>query len=420
MRDQLAMDSLEELIDWLKAGGRVAIHDATNSTRARRRMITERLRREPNMKILFIESICTDQEVLERNMRLKLSGPDYRDMDPEAALADFKARVRNYEAAYETISDEEEEELDLQYVKLINVGKKVVANNIQGYVAGQVVFYFLNFNLADRQIWITRHGESLDNVRGRLGGEAGLSPSGRKYAHCLARFMDQQMKDFHQEMVQEHHQRLAIHSPPGSGMNTPSEDEEPEEKTLSVWTSMMRRTQETVDAMDVSKYDIKHMRFLDEINAGRFTGMPFADIEKKYPSEWAALQDQKLLYRYPGPGGESFFDVIHRVNPVIVEVERLQDHVLIVSHQAVIKVLLAYFLDLDMGRMTTLEVPLHTVFKLTPKPYGTEFQRFSYDADRDTFVDSVKSVFSTGKPLGTKQVGGAGTPATAQSSLTRG
>lgn len=36
LRDELALETLTELIDWLKTGGRVAIHDATNSTRERR------------------------------------------------------------------------------------------------------------------------------------------------------------------------------------------------------------------------------------------------------------------------------------------------------------------------------------------------------------------------------------------------
>ena len=35
-RDQLALEVLENLLDWLKDGGRVAIHDATNSTIERR------------------------------------------------------------------------------------------------------------------------------------------------------------------------------------------------------------------------------------------------------------------------------------------------------------------------------------------------------------------------------------------------
>lgn len=36
IRDEIALSVLEQLIGWLKDGGRVAIHDATNSTLARR------------------------------------------------------------------------------------------------------------------------------------------------------------------------------------------------------------------------------------------------------------------------------------------------------------------------------------------------------------------------------------------------
>jgi len=36
LRDHLAMDTLEELLDWLKRKGKVAVHDATNSTYERR------------------------------------------------------------------------------------------------------------------------------------------------------------------------------------------------------------------------------------------------------------------------------------------------------------------------------------------------------------------------------------------------
>jgi hypothetical protein len=48
----------------------------------------------------------------------------------------------------------------------------------------------MNFNLASRQIWITRHGESLDNVEGRIGGNSDLSPKGDRYAKALAAFID--------------------------------------------------------------------------------------------------------------------------------------------------------------------------------------------------------------------------------------
>ena len=50
-------------------------------------------------------------------MRLKLSGPDYKDQDPVAALADFKKRVALYEKSYVPLGDYEERN-DMPYVQV--------------------------------------------------------------------------------------------------------------------------------------------------------------------------------------------------------------------------------------------------------------------------------------------------------------
>ena len=50
-------------------------------------------------------------------MRLKLSGPDYRDQDPITALADFKKRVALYEKNYVPLGDYEERN-DMPYVQV--------------------------------------------------------------------------------------------------------------------------------------------------------------------------------------------------------------------------------------------------------------------------------------------------------------
>lgn len=50
-------------------------------------------------------------------MRLKLSGPDYKDKDPVKSLADFKERVKAYESAYIPLGDYEEEH-GMQYIKV--------------------------------------------------------------------------------------------------------------------------------------------------------------------------------------------------------------------------------------------------------------------------------------------------------------
>lgn len=65
IREQVAMETLDELLDYLLLqNGAVGFLDATNSTIERRKKIVERVKeREPKLGILFIESVCEDQNV---------------------------------------------------------------------------------------------------------------------------------------------------------------------------------------------------------------------------------------------------------------------------------------------------------------------------------------------------------------------
>lgn len=66
IREQVALSTLEEALDYLlHQGGSVAILDATNSTLERRELLYKHIRRaEPNLGIVFIESVCTDEKVM--------------------------------------------------------------------------------------------------------------------------------------------------------------------------------------------------------------------------------------------------------------------------------------------------------------------------------------------------------------------
>ncbi len=51
-----------------------------------------------------------------------------------------------------------------------------------------------------------------------------------------------------------------------------------------------------------------------------------------------------------------YLDVIERVKPLILELERLRGPVLIICHQAVARTLLAYFTDVHLDDMVDLPV----------------------------------------------------------------
>ncbi|RAO70512.1 uncharacterized protein BHQ10_006524 [Talaromyces amestolkiae] len=388
LREQVALATLDELLDYiLDQGGSIGILDATNSTLERRKTIMDHIRQRagPELGVLFLESRCVDPVLLESNMRLKLSGPDYRTQDPVKALEDFKKRVALYEKSYVPLGEYEEQN-DMAYVQMIDVGRKVVAHQTTGFLSSQVVYYLLNFNLSPRQIWITRHGESIDNQLGRIGGDSELSENGHKYGQALARFIDDQRQRWEAHQAQK---ARTSHFPPHPGDSTPpnpsygTQSNKP--RNFCVWSSMMKRAIQTTSYFNDEDYDIKQMRMLDELYAGKMEGLTYDEIKTQYPEEYESRRKQKLQYRYPGPGGEGYLDVINRLRTVIVETERTIDHVLLVTHRSVARVLLAYFLGLDRDEVAGLDVPLGVLYMLEPKPYGVEFKVYRYNPETEWF-----------------------------------
>lgn len=70
---------------------------------------------------------------------------------------------------------------------------------------------------------------------------------------------------------------------------------------------------------------------LDELFAGACDGMTYEEIEEHFPEEFERREQDKLAYRYPR--GESYLDVIARLEPIIMEMERHREPLLIVGHQ---------------------------------------------------------------------------------------
>lgn len=386
LREQCAMETLDELLDYILNGnGSVGIFDATNSTLARRKQLMDRIRERagPELNVLFVESVCHNKNLLETNMRLKLSGPDYEGHDPVEALEDFKKRVAIYEKNYVPLGDYEEEH-NMPYVKMIDVGRKMISHQVRGFLAGQAVYYLLNFNLSPRMIWITRHGESEDNVAGRIGGDSTLSPKGHKYAKALAKFIGEQRTEWE---VRQADKMATAQFPPVSGDDTPPNPyyAHDEVKNFCVWTSMLKRSIETAEFFCDEDYDIKQMKMLDELHAGYMEGLTYEAIKAKHSEEFERRKQDKLAYRYPGPGGEGYLDIINRIRPVIVELERMTDHCLLVTHRSVARVLLAYFQSLKREDVADLDCPLGMLYQLEPKPYGVEFKAWRYIEDTDSF-----------------------------------
>jgi broad specificity phosphatase PhoE/predicted kinase len=328
-RREVALSALDDMLTFLRAGD-IAIYDATNNTRERRDFVRARCETE-GREVVFVESICNDPALVEANIRAtKSRSPDYEGVPEEEAVRDFRMRIRHYESAYEEVGEDEG-----AFVKIIDVGRKVVLHRIEGYLLARVVHFLLNLHVQPRSVWLTRHGESEFNVLGRIGGDSPLSVAGKAYAQTLA------------HVVRE---RVGL-----DGV---------------VWTSALRRTIETAEIIGLP---YRVWRPLEEIDAGVCDGMTYAEIAQEMPREHAARFADKFRYRYPR--GESYQDVIQRLEPVIFELERERAPVLVIGHQAVLRALYAYMMDRPPGECPFISIPLHTILELEPTAYGSEERR---------------------------------------------
>lgn len=206
------------------------------------------------------------------------------------------------------------------------------------------------------------------NLSGQIGGDADLSSRGQEYAKMLPDLVRQSAGDV----------------------------------PLTVWTSTLKRTAQTARYLPYEKLSWKA---LDELDSGVCDGLTYAEIEKQYPADFAARDADKYNYRYLG--GESYRDVVIRLEPIIMELER-SENILIVTHQAVLRCVYAYFMGTEQERSPWMEVPLHTLIRLTPRAYGTEEQRWKADVPAvSTWREKGSKAVHSATPAGTPDLKGA-------------
>jgi len=329
-REEISKLCFNELLDWLKKDGSVGIFDATNTNVQRRKYISDKVKECNIGNLIFIELVTDDTTIIDNNLQLKLKSPDYIGKDKEYALNDFKKRLEHYMKIYQTIGDEE----DINYIKVINFTEKLMIKNVVGANESLISSYLMNLRLNKHPIYLTRHGESINNTKSIIGGDCLLSDKGIEYSKKLTNYIETDIND-----------------------------------DFIIFTSCLKRTVDTARYFKSKKCE---SRLLNEIHAGVCENMTIDDINKKYPKIIKERNENKLKFRYPE--GESYLDLLERLRYFVLKIESYNKPILIVAHNAIIKVLLGYYNNINHDNIPHLVVDLGTVIKLVPnsKNYSVE------------------------------------------------
>lgn len=276
LRNKILKKCREEILHFLNhENGQIAIYDAVNPLAAGRRALAREFEKH-NVQTLFIESACTDERIIEENVRsVKISSPDYKNWTPEEAVRDYLQRINSRIPHFETM-----EETDLHYVKMINAGERVIVNNCAfGYLSQRIVFYLLNLHIKSRQTYFCRAGTTKDEENYKA--DASLSAEGEAYAH--------KMTDTLIAHRESERRNLIAHGAPESTALKP----------LNVWTSTRRRTVETGAEFEARGYRVRQRSQMSQLNPGVCEKMSERKIREKFPDEVAKHEQDPYHHRYP-------------------------------------------------------------------------------------------------------------------------
>jgi hypothetical protein len=323
--DSSRRSAMSTLTDDDPRAQRIAIFDATNSTKKRRQWVLEQcsspqLRPGKPTGCVFVESVCDDAELLLENFRFKISNsPDYKGMSHEEALIDLQNRVRKYEEQYETIDDD-----SLSYIKIFNLSTKILVNHIYGRMSKTIVPALMAWNIGTRPIFLCRPGQTLSDLttdgedylsqvnsrepklvnvsvqarRHLLRGDS-LGPSGKKFSNALYDFVFEEGADFMLKRASIIDMAHTGTSKTGLATGlTPSTDRIGRDAhfPLQIFTSTMPRAAQTVLWEDCD-FNAEQLSNLNPLDKGDFVGKELEEIQKSSPGWYNKLEKNPFRTR---------------------------------------------------------------------------------------------------------------------------
>ncbi|CAK7219155.1 hypothetical protein SBRCBS47491_003750 [Sporothrix bragantina] len=352
LRQKILKHCREDIYSWLNHdNGQVAIYDAVNPTAAGRRALAKEFAKH-DVQTLFLESYVDDQRILTENARnVKISSPDFAGMDPDEAAQLYLKRIGAKIPIFETMDEKE-----LNFVKMINAGQKFFYNNVSfNYLSHRIVFYLTNLHIKSRTTFFARAGiaANVSEEEESYRADPPLGPQGKNYAELMSEAL----------LAHREHERQAAAAE--AGITDP-----PPLRPLTVWTSTRLRTMQTADYLKDRGYKVRQRSQMSQINPGVCEKLSDRALRALYPEEVELHELDPYHHRFPR--AESYHDLAVRLEPIILELEREQNDLLIIAHESVLRVLYSYLMHCSAMDIPKLKFPRNKIIEIIPAAYQNE------------------------------------------------
>ncbi|ODQ77138.1 hypothetical protein BABINDRAFT_163865 [Babjeviella inositovora NRRL Y-12698] len=347
--------------------GQVAIYDAVNALPEERadvdRQFTSR-----NIKTLFIESLVTDCNIIENNISQAVkSSPDYVGWDAKEAAADYVSRIHIAEPFYQEIDPSE----GLSFIKSINFGERFVLNNSHyGYLINRIVFFLMNSRIKSGSVYFARCHKNFLKFKS----DPDLDDEGRQYAQQLTKTV---LAHVGATKGLDFITRSQNNTPPPysgeAGRQKSHATDGIHDDAFVIWTSTRRRTIEACEAFRELGITTRERIQLTQLNPGDVENMTAKEIKAKYPEDYKQHKRDPYHHRYAR--AESYHDLAVKIEPLILEMERMSGDLLIIADESVLRVFYGYLMACSCYEIPYLKFPTSELIEIKFNAYSNTATR---------------------------------------------
>lgn len=370
MRNRIVDECVNDMLNFFeKDKGQVAIYDAVNALPDERLKLSQRFS-SANIQVLFIESTVTDYSLIMKNMELAArSSPDYVNWDYDTAYKDYSDRIKFLTPYYQEMGTKDADN-SLSYIKFIDFGNRIELHNSNyGYLINKVVFFLMNLRIKLGLVFFARcYKNSLD-----FSHDPPLDEEGRQYAenvtNTLFKHLAAEGRSYAKKLTQTEEERPTMQREysveerqPAAGVDGVNED------SLVVWTSVKRRTVETTKFFREKGVNTRHRIQLSQMNPGSVGGMDEKEIEEKFPSEYALYKQDPYHHRFSR--AELYHDLAIKIEPLILEMERMSGDILIIADETVLKVFYGYLMSCSCYDIPSLHFATDEIIEIRFNAYS--------------------------------------------------
>lgn len=332
---------IDDIMNFFKlSNGQIAIYDAINGIDSERQELNNFFKSK-NIKCLFIESIIDDETLLIDNIKDSVNSPDYENWNQNDALSNFQSRIKENEKSYQTLDSKNS---NLTFIQSYNFGQKILINDLKhDFLTTKIIFYLLNAKIKSHSIYFARCSLNKLNFKD----DPPMNENGRKY-------------------ITKIFNSLSSHFPNGKI---------PED--LVVWTSTRLRTIQSSQIFKDVGCNVKHRPELTQLNPGAAEGLTNEELNSKFHEEYLKHTADPYHHRYPR--AESYHDLALKIEPLILEIEKLSDDILIIADETIIRIFYGYLMASNAIDIPLIEFPQNEIIKITYNTYNNKMERIVVD-----------------------------------------